>query len=94
MIIAVLYWPIPLTQTQGEKNMYFAIDEDQKLIVNEDGDEFTFEQFKTILQNAAEKKTCVDMTLMTQRLISFDFDWVKLNNFYNLDCDNFFNAKF
>ena len=64
--------------------MYFATNEKRKMIQNEYGDYFTIKQFKTILKNAALKNNPIDMTLMTQRLISLDFDFDKLNEFYKL----------
>jgi hypothetical protein len=62
--------------------MYFAIDDKKKRIVNDFGDEFTAEQFKKIIQRNAAKNKFFDMTLMTQRFITLDYNFEALNDFY------------
>ena len=61
---------------------YFAIDEDRRIVVSEEGDEFTAEQFERIVQRSAAKDVFYDMTLATQRFILLGYDWDKLDDFY------------
>jgi len=63
--------------------MYFALDEDRRMVVDDDGNEYTTEQFKEAMREA---RNGFDMTLTVQRWIRFDFDFDKLNDFYN-SCD-------
>ena len=62
--------------------MYFAVDEEKRLIVNDEGDTFTTEQFKKIIQGNAAKDVFFDMTLMCQRFITLGYDFDALNDFY------------
>lgn len=60
---------------------YFALNLDTRTIVSEHGDTFTVDQFKKILSRAAAP---MDMTLMLQRLVRYDFDFDRLENYYEL----------
>ena len=62
--------------------MYFATDLDNRQIKSEDGEIFTAGQLKTIVDHTAAKNEFLDMTLMTQRFISLDYDWDKLEDHY------------
>jgi hypothetical protein len=73
----------PILNVEGGGDMYFCIDEKNRKIVNDSGDVFTAEQFKTIIQRNSKKNKVFDMTLAVQRLISFDFNWDRLSNFYD-----------
>lgn len=60
--------------------MYFAVDLENKEIVSEDGEKFTVEQFRTLLNGATKP---IDMTLMCQRFVTqFNFDFEKTDAFY------------
>ena len=63
--------------------MYFSIDENKKRIINEDGDEFTADQFKKIIERNAAKNIFFDMTMATARFIRFNYDWEALKEFYD-----------
>ena len=63
--------------------MYFAIDEEKEIVVNEHGDEFTAEQFKAIVTRNAAKEKFFDMTQATQRFITLGYDWMRLHDFYD-----------
>jgi len=63
---------------KGLNMPYFALDEKNKVIVTEDGDHLSIKQFKKIIEGGR----AVDMTLMTQRFISFGFDFDALDRFY------------
>ena len=65
--------------------MYFAIDTDKQEIKNDSGDVFTASQFQKIVERGAEKDTFYDMTQMTQRFVSYDYDWDALEKFYASD---------
>jgi len=58
---------------------YFSIDIDKKEIVSEFGERYSIEQFKKILKLADSP---VDMTLMCQRFIQYNFDFNRLKQFY------------
>ena len=58
---------------------YFSIDIDKKEIVSEFGERYSIEQFKKILETASRP---VDMTLMCQRFIQYNFDFNRLEQFY------------
>ena len=60
--------------------MYFTVDEKRRLIVGDDGVELTPIQFRVVLDKSDKP---FDMTLMCQRLISFDLDFDKLADFYD-----------
>lgn len=64
----------------GGNQMYFATDDKARTIHNDKGDIFTVEQFKKILKNSTKP---IDMTLMTQRLVRYDFDFDRLDDYYN-----------
>jgi hypothetical protein len=64
------------------KVMYYAVNEKKRCITDDEGNEYTIRQFKVLLKLAAEREEFVDMTQMTQRLTSFDFDFDKLAEFY------------
>jgi len=59
--------------------MYFAIDLNKKIIVNDDGDVFSVDQFKEIMRGTGGP---YDMTMMVQRFILMDYDFDKLIDFY------------
>ncbi len=61
---------------------YFAINLDNRTIQSESGDTFTVEQFKTIIERAAEQNKFFDMTMMTARFIRYNYDWNKLETHY------------
>ena len=63
---------------------YFAADLDKRIIVNEQGDKFSAEQFKKIIQRNAAKNKFFDMTMMTQRFIILDYNFDKLEEFYEM----------
>ena len=60
--------------------MYFAADLEREAIVNEHGDTFSRNQFEYIMEINDHK---VDMTLMVQRLVRMDYDFVALKKFYD-----------
>ena len=64
--------------------MYFAVDLDKKIVVNDKGDEFTISQFKKIIERNTAKGRFFDMTMMVQRLINFSYDINKLIEFYEV----------
>ena len=62
---------------------YFVVDLDKEIIVNEEGDEFTADEFKKVIERNAEKNKFFDMTLMTQRFIRMNYNFEELRNYYN-----------
>jgi len=62
---------------------YFAVDIDKGIVVNEEGDEFTIDQFKKIIERNAEKNVFFDMTLMTQRFVRMDYNLEELRDYYD-----------
>ena len=60
--------------------MYFAADLEREVIVNEHGDTFSRNQFEYIMEINDHK---IDMTLMVQRLVRMDHDFVALKKFYD-----------
>ncbi len=63
--------------------MYFAIDLDTQTIETEDGDTYTGEQFQALVEHAASNDKFFDMTLMTQRFVSMNYDFDALEEYYN-----------
>ena len=59
--------------------MYFALDESRRIVVGEDGIDYTVEEFKKILSRGV----VVDMTQMLQRFVLFNFDFDRLADFYD-----------
>ena len=68
----------------GEKEfkMYFCIDEKTKEFVDQNGLRFSTDQFIGILERYDRQRKPIDMTLSCQRLIRMNFDWDKLEKFY------------
>ena len=62
--------------------MYFAIDENTHEIVDQNGFRFTAEQFHQIRERYERQEKPLDMTLSCQRLVSYNYDWDKLAQFY------------
>jgi len=62
--------------------MYFAIDESTKEIVDQNGVRFTVKQFHQIRERYDRLNKPLDMTLSCQRLVSYNYDWDKLAEFY------------
>jgi len=62
--------------------MYFAIDEETKEVVDQNGVRFTTDQFQTIRERYDRLRKPLDMTLSCQRLVSYNYDWDKLAKFY------------
>ena len=61
---------------------YFAVDLDKRKVVSEEGERFTAEQFKKIIERNAAKDVFFDMTMSTARFILDDYDWDKLEDYY------------
>ena len=62
--------------------MYFAIDMENKVVVNDNGDILTVEQFKKIVESHSAHGDFLDMTLSLQRFISCDYDFDALEAEY------------
>ena len=65
---------------KGLNMPYFAIDMENRVFVTEDGDQLSLNQFKKILGNADGP---IDMTLMCQRFVQYDFNWDRLERYYD-----------
>lgn len=63
--------------------MYYALDEKRKRIVDQNGVEFTPDQFEVVLEHAERFRKPVDMTLMLQRFLRMGMDFEALEKFYN-----------
>lgn len=61
--------------------MYFAIDLDNWIITAE-GDTFTKDQFRKVVEHAFENGKFLDMTLMTQRFVAMGYDFDALEKYY------------
>ena len=59
--------------------MYFAIDLDKRVVQSDKGEVFSVNQFKRVLERS---KMPIDMTLMCQRFVNYDFDFDKLLEYY------------
>lgn len=64
---------------RSKSNPYFAVDLNGKNITDEYGKIYTIDKFKQFVENS---KHSLDMTLMAQRLIRFNYDLNKLEEFY------------
>lgn len=62
---------------------YFAADIDRQVVQNEEGDAFSAEQFKKIIERNAAKHKFFDMTIMTQRFVALGYNWDELERHYN-----------
>ena len=64
------------------ENYYFAVDTKRKIFIDSDnGITLNENQFKKLLENEAAS---VNMTMKTARLIAYNFDYKKLNNYYKV----------
>ena len=63
--------------------MYFAIDEETREFVDQNGLRFSTDQFIKILERYDRQRKPIDMTLSCQRLIRMMFDWNALAKFYD-----------
>lgn len=64
------------------QSIYFCVDLENRVVKTEDGDTFMAEQFKKIVERAAEREKFLDMTLSTQRFVRCGCDWDK----YEIEC--------
>ena len=65
------------------KDDYYATDLEKENIIDQDHNVIPLDLFKERLTNALDAGTTLDMTLMTQRLIKYDFDFNALKHFYD-----------
>lgn len=77
--------PKPTTlNRKGNEIMYFAIDETTREIVDQNGVRFTTDQFQAIRERYARLNKPLDMTLSCQRLVSYNYNWDNLAEYYRL----------
>ena len=62
--------------------MYFCLDHETRKVVDQNGFSFTADQFHKIRERYDRQRKPLDMTLSCQRLIQFNYDWDKLEEFY------------
>jgi hypothetical protein len=63
--------------------MYFCIDQDRRKVIDQNGVEFSANQFHKIRERYERQLKPLDMTLSCQRLVSMNYDWGELEKYYS-----------